>query len=80
MPGDGNGLFRQSENTSTLVFYAADPLQQITVNSVENIYPPFDLSRPGECVRFNPTPVSAGLVATFDLSTLGLVPPFRLQF
>ena len=75
-----NSFWRGSTNIGTQLFYAVDPPQQITVNSIEYFTSPTDPNQPGPCQGFGATTFSGGLVATFDLSTLGLVPPFRLQF
>ena len=77
---DGARLVRIAPQINGKLIYAADPLQQITANSLETVTPPADLNMPGHCSRLNPTPELAGLVTTFDLSTLGLVPPFHLEF
>ena len=75
-------LIRGSITYGTTLFYAADPLQEITFMARENVssreVP--DPSRRGICLPIDPETLSAGLVATFDLSTLRLIPPFRLQF
>ena len=73
-------LFRPSDHTSTKLFYAADPPLQFAISSLERIYPPADPSQQGQCERFDPFIHLVGLVASLDLSTLGLVPPFRLEF
>jgi len=76
---DTSLLYRNSQNTRTQLFYPADPLQEMTFNSFEQVFPP-ETGLPPRCWRTNPETFSAGLVATFDLSTLGLVPPFHLEF
>jgi hypothetical protein len=78
---DGTLFFRRSSNTSTQVFFPADPVQQITMNSEETIVPPADPNLPVPC--FGPvTPVKGvfGLATSLDLSTLNLTPPFHLEF
>ncbi|OFV99761.1 MAG: hypothetical protein A3H28_07585 [Acidobacteria bacterium RIFCSPLOWO2_02_FULL_61_28] len=76
----GNSFTKGGAVIDGILFYAIEPLQQITANSFEQILPGDNPNQPGRCFRLNPTPTLVGLVATFDLSTLGLVPPFHLEF
>jgi hypothetical protein len=68
------------QSNGIILFYGAEPVQQITVRSVESVFPPSDPNQPGLCQASGPTPTPAGLPATVDLSALGLVPPFHLEF
>ena len=79
----GTDLTRSSFNNGVKLYYAADPLQQVTVLSYEEVTIPKGGDLPtqvGYCTTIQPTTGSYGLIVTFDLSTLGLVPPFHLQF
>lgn len=77
----GAALFKPGSTTATHLFYAAEPLQQITFSSEETFSELDDPTQPGDCSQFaQPAKYPAGLVKTFDLSTLGLVPPFHLEF
>jgi hypothetical protein len=64
------------------LFYATEPIQTFEFQSWE--YFKNGLSQPPTCVQSNPAgpggTFSAGLLGVIDLSTLGLVPPFHLEF
>ena len=78
---DGTGLWRNSATLGSKVFYAADPLQQITVNSYEQFTPNSDPNQAAPChVLDPPLSLPLGIATTFDLSTLEFMPPFRLEF
>ena len=77
-PESGTQLWRNSGNTSTHLFYAADPPEQIIVNSFEHF--PADPSQRGRCDRVGPYTATAGLATWINLSTLVLFPPFRIEF
>ena len=78
---DGKGFWRNSTSAGTQLFYAADPLQQITIKSSEQINFPdrVDPNQPGPCSAFTQT-ITAGLATSLDLSTLGFFPPFSLRY
>ena len=75
-------LIRNSDTVGRKLFYAAEPLQLLTINSYEDLdLRVQDVNQPGFCIRFpNHDTFTYGLTTTFDLSTLGLVPPFHLEF
>jgi hypothetical protein len=81
IPDDGNTMARRSQNNSTKLYYASDPLQQITIHSYESVIAGADPDQPGQC-NGPATPSTAfyGSVTTVDLSTLNLTPPFHLEF
>ena len=69
----------------TIVYYTGQPLQFATVMTAERFGSPnpTDPSQPGTCVSANSLGLASqslwvGPATTFDLSTLGLVPPFIL--
>jgi hypothetical protein len=72
-------LWRTTYIRGTRAFYPSDPLEQINVMSREDIPPNADPNLPGQC-KSDVRIISGGSVAIFDLSTLGLVPPFRLEY
>ena len=76
----GSALLRRSQNTSTQLFYASDPIQQLTIQSIESVSLD-NPSLPGLCqVLSEPSPAAMGLLAIFNLADLGLTPPFHLEF
>ena len=76
----GGRFVRGSYTIGTQLIYAADPIQQLIINSYESVPVPIDPNQPGTCSRTNPGTGTYGLVTTVDLSTLGLTPPFHLVF
>jgi len=71
--------WRNSFNTGTYLVYAADPLQPVAVNSLE--YAPTDPSQSGSCIKnANAGTQSLGIATTVSLSTIGLAPPFHVEF
>ncbi|MBI3933287.1 MAG: hypothetical protein HY316_01260 [Acidobacteria bacterium] len=73
--------WRRSHVHGAEVFYAAHPLEEITMRSLEVVDGSSDPNQPGRCSPENPPfALSAGALTKFDLSTLGLVPPFHLEF
>jgi hypothetical protein len=76
-----NLLVRESRNIGGTVFYPADPIQQLTLRSAEQFMPNSNTALPGLCMPLNPQlNFSAGIAESLDLSTLGFVPPFHLEF
>jgi hypothetical protein len=59
------------------LFYASGPLVDRTILSIETFSDGADVSRPGSCSATSNV-YRSGAVTQFDLSTLGLVPPFTL--
>ncbi|MBI2817300.1 MAG: hypothetical protein HYX72_10200 [Acidobacteria bacterium] len=72
-------LIRNSVTIGTQLVYGASPLQQITFSSVEHLTAPIVSNLQGSCDKVLYTS-SAGVLTTFDLTTLGLTPPFHLEF
>ena len=78
--GDESKSFSKSAaQRGTELLYVAEPSQQVTVRSYENVPFPPDPNRPVRCIPADQK-IWTGLLTTFDLSTLGLVPPFHLEF
>ena len=78
---DESQLYRGASITGAQLFYAADPRQPKQFSSGERIIPPADPNQPGICSTFSsPLTLFAGLATAIDLSTLGLFPPFSLEF
>jgi hypothetical protein len=77
--GAGTSMVRASQNNSTQVFFAADPLQVLHVGSYEDVQDP---NQPGSCRGPFPPDYafSVGPATSASLSALGLTPPFRLEF
>jgi hypothetical protein len=67
-------LITPSRQSGSVLEYVTGPFERVTINSYETSTPTF-------CQHFpnNDTNIY-GRGATFDLSTLGLVPPFHLEF
>jgi hypothetical protein len=73
-----NDLFLGGVTSRTQLFFAERPLQTITYRSFEYYNPSF--AAPVRCNQTHPTTATAGPPAVFELSTLGFVPPFHVEF
>ena len=65
------GVLRSGEIFNNVLYYPANPLQLRAFRSVK------DFS--GQCTETSLQTLIAGPVASFNLSTLGLVPPFEVK-
>jgi hypothetical protein len=66
--------------SNQVLYYAAAPLQQMAFQSQAYFsYFSGPSQLPTNCYTNTPTTVNAGQMATFNLSTLALTPPFHLQ-
>jgi hypothetical protein len=64
---------------SGVLYYPSGSPTSLTANSVETFNSGDNVSLPGSCIASFPDQSAFGSVATFSVSTLGLVPPFSLH-
>ena len=70
-------LITPSRQSGTVLEYVTGPFEMVTINSYETSYP----GTPRFCINIPSKDTGIyGRGATIDLSTLGLVPPFHLEF
>jgi hypothetical protein len=67
-------------DNNNLLYYTASAGQSLLVSSYESFASGSSVSQPGTCnTNFTPQTFPLAPVLTFDLNTLGLVPPFSVQ-
>ncbi|MBI3933409.1 MAG: hypothetical protein HY316_01875 [Acidobacteria bacterium] len=81
MLGSPETIARFAIYSAGRLYFPLAPFELITYQSVEEFPDWADASQPGPCKLRNPhSGQVAGFVGTLDVSTLGLVPPFHLEF
>ena len=78
----GRTLFNviQGQSNGSTLLYGGEPTLQIIWNSFEEVIPPNDINEPGQCWRVTSEQRTVGLPISMDYATLGLTPPFHLEF
>lgn len=78
---EGTNLLRKNRTIGSRIVYAADPIQQLTIRSYAVVLPNYDWTGPVSCFPITPsTSIPVGVAIWLDIPTLGLVPPFHLEF